>query len=83
MKIDDVVGDRVGFVKIDVEGKEISVIKGMNKTIERYRPFILFEDHNGNTLRYIMDIYSFYNITEIAKANYLAADPGVPLYARK
>jgi FkbM family methyltransferase len=43
-RVDDVVGDRpVGFVKIDVEGSEPEVFSGMARTIERWRPTIIFE----------------------------------------
>jgi len=39
--------DRVDFVKIDVEGAESVVIKGMSEILVRYRPQILLELH-GN-----------------------------------
>lgn len=35
--------DRIGLVKIDVEGLELSVIKGMMKTLKRDKPFITIE----------------------------------------
>ncbi|GAU82901.1 FkbM family methyltransferase [Bosea sp. BIWAKO-01] len=43
--IDDLAGslDRVDFVKIDVEGAEPEVLRGMTATIERHRPTILLE----------------------------------------
>jgi FkbM family methyltransferase len=34
---------RVDFIKIDVEGGELSVLRGATKTIEKYRPLIYFE----------------------------------------
>jgi len=33
----------VGFIKIDVEGMEFEVLKGLHKTIERWRPKIFIE----------------------------------------
>jgi FkbM family methyltransferase len=36
------------FVKIDVEGAEIEVIRGMRDILERYRPVILCEMHGRN-----------------------------------
>lgn len=44
---DDVMGewgiDRVDAIKIDVEGHEIDVLKGLQNTIKRDRPLIVFE----------------------------------------
>lgn len=37
------------FVKIDVEGHELSVLKGMNKSIEKNKPIIAFEGKSGTT----------------------------------
>ena len=72
MKLDDVINENVAFVKIDVEGGEIGVIKGMNNIILKNKPSILFEDHTGETIIYIKHEFPFYKIKEIAKANYLA-----------
>lgn len=33
----------VGLVKIDVEGNEAKVVKGLERTIRRYRPFVCWE----------------------------------------
>jgi FkbM family methyltransferase len=33
----------ISLVKIDVEGAELEVLRGLKTTIEKYRPFILFE----------------------------------------
>ena len=33
----------IALIKIDVEGAELEVIKGLRMTIEKHRPFILFE----------------------------------------
>jgi hypothetical protein len=34
-----------GFVKIDVEGAEAHVLRGMKKTLQQYRPHLLIEMH--------------------------------------
>lgn len=52
--IDDFVEDlrieKVDLIKIDVEGAEISVIKGAVKTIEKFRPILYFEnDRKANS----------------------------------
>ena len=43
---------KIDFIKIDVEGVEYSVLKGCEKTIKNYRPYIIFEhgmvDKNTN-----------------------------------
>ncbi|MGH9244424.1 MAG: FkbM family methyltransferase [Acidimicrobiales bacterium] len=35
--------ERVGFVKIDVEGHELEVLRGAERTLERWRPTLLVE----------------------------------------
>lgn len=51
MKVDDVVSglglDRVDFVKIDVEGLEFEVLKGMVDVILKYKPVIFCEIYQG------------------------------------
>lgn len=45
--LDNYVGERdlrsVDFIKIDVEGFEMNVLRGGRKTVEKYRPFVLLE----------------------------------------
>jgi FkbM family methyltransferase len=36
-------GESVGFLKIDIEGMEMEVLKGLEKTISRWRPNIFIE----------------------------------------
>jgi len=43
VRIDDLVTDRIDFVKIDIEGHEPSAIEGMRRLIERHRPTIVTE----------------------------------------
>ncbi|MDZ5085411.1 MULTISPECIES: FkbM family methyltransferase [Mycobacteriaceae] len=43
MRVDDLNLEPV-FVKIDVQGYEVDVLRGMSSTIERARPLILIED---------------------------------------
>jgi hypothetical protein len=38
---------RIDGVKIDVQGMEIHVLKGMADTLKRYRPKLLVEFHKG------------------------------------
>lgn len=47
VSIDDLVGQQIlappTFVKIDVEGAELDVLQGMSKTIQEFKPVILYE----------------------------------------
>mgnify|MGYP001060765249 CR=1 FL=1 len=51
--VDDIVNelslDRVDWVKIDVEGAECEVLRGLKQTISKYRPKIVFEVAIKNT----------------------------------
>jgi FkbM family methyltransferase len=45
-KLDSVLaGEKIKFVKIDTEGFELNILKGMKKTIEKDNPIIIFEYH--------------------------------------
>lgn len=41
--------DRIDLVKIEVDGSELAVIDGMQKTIARYRPDLLITDFGGES----------------------------------
>ena len=43
LRLDDLELERVGFMKIDVEGHELDVLHGAADTIERWRPRLLVE----------------------------------------
>ena len=44
LTLDDVVGQRpIRFIKIDVEGAELHVLRGATKTVDRDRPLVAFE----------------------------------------
>jgi FkbM family methyltransferase len=42
----------VDFLKIDVEGRELNVIKGAKRTIQRCKPFMVIEQKPGNAEKY-------------------------------
>ncbi len=48
----------VDFIKIDVEGYELNVVKGAKQTILRNKPYILVEDHGIKTpiVKYLEDL---------------------------
>jgi FkbM family methyltransferase len=43
LRLDDFVREPVGFIKIDVEGHELSVLEGTSNLINRERPVVLLE----------------------------------------
>lgn len=44
MAIDTLALERVGFIKLDIEGSEPEALRGAKDTIKRCRPVILYED---------------------------------------
>lgn len=44
--------DRLDFIKIDVEGAELSVLQGAEQVIEKFRPSLLVEIEARHTARY-------------------------------
>jgi FkbM family methyltransferase len=59
VKLDDVIpalAQRIDFIKIDVEGAELEVLKGASKLIERDKPVLVIETGNGN-LRRLLDYF--------------------------
>ncbi len=42
-RVDDIVNEKIDFIKIDIEGHEPSAIRGMAQIIAKYRPIILSE----------------------------------------
>jgi len=52
-RLDDLLpGDRrIDFIKIDVEGAELGVLRGAERTIDRWRPVVLFESGPGGAER--------------------------------
>jgi FkbM family methyltransferase len=42
-RLDEFDLDNIGFIKIDVEGHELAVLEGAERTLERWRPVLLIE----------------------------------------
>ena len=54
-KLDDVIKDKeISFIKIDVEGHELSVIEGANNIINKYKPTLLVEIEEKHTKKHIL-----------------------------
>ena len=41
----DQLGLKIGMIQLDIEGAELRTLKGASKTIERFKPHIIFEVH--------------------------------------
>ena len=50
VRLDDVVTGKVDFLKMDVERSELEVLRGAEKILEKYRPYIAAELHEGPRL---------------------------------
>lgn len=60
--LDDLKIKKLDFIKIDVEGFEFEVFKGIKNNIKKYSPMILMEWHAGTTGRDFFDNDIFNNI---------------------
>ncbi|MBL8054621.1 MAG: FkbM family methyltransferase [Nitrospira sp.] len=58
-RLDDYGFDGVGFIKIDVEGHELSVLKGARATIVREQPTLLVEIENRHKPNAVADVTAF------------------------
>lgn len=63
-KLDDIFeGEKLNFIKIDVEGGEFNVLKGAYNTLNKFRPIVIFESGTGG-LEYFnytpQDIFDFF-----------------------
>ena len=65
----------VSLIKVDVEGAEIEAIIGALSTIRKFKPQIIFEAWNAQTLEGIKKILVplGYHIKEICPENYIAS----------
>jgi FkbM family methyltransferase len=65
------------FIKIDVEGNELSVIKGAQKVICRHRPYIIFEFWESWWNRGGKDIFAMLN----PRYELIVAQTGMPAFS--
>jgi hypothetical protein len=59
-RLDSVISDGVSFVKIDVEGHELSVLRGASGLIERCRPVFLVEAENRHHAGATDSLFQFF-----------------------
>ena len=67
----------IAFVKVDVEGFEMEVFNGMNKTIEQHKPFIMAEicDENFDKIKSSLSGFGYWYIRLGKGINYLFVPP--------
>ncbi|MBC7536666.1 MAG: FkbM family methyltransferase [Ferruginibacter sp.] len=58
-KLDDFIFNNIGFIKIDVEGHELSVLRGSKETIRRNLPALLIEIEDRHKLNAVADVPLF------------------------
>ena len=80
VSIDDLIAQKQiqppNFVKVDVEGAELDVLKGMSETIKTYKPTIIYEIDDGERAAYerkYQELASFlqsfnYQVTQTANS---------------
>lgn len=70
-KGDEIIGNRiVGFIKIDVEGFELEVLKGLSSTIARDRPSMMVEvdQHNREAFDRLIDELGYRLVEELPES---------------
>lgn len=65
--------DRIDFIKIDVEGHEINLLRGAENTLSKYKPSIFIEvfDENKSNIFSILENLGYKYIKEFDYSNYL------------
>jgi FkbM family methyltransferase len=58
-RLDAIVKEPVGFIKIDVEGHELSVLKGGADILNNYKPVVLVEVENRHNVDSVADVRNF------------------------
>lgn len=65
-RLDDEVDEKIGFMKVDVEGHELPVLRGAQRIIEGSRPVVMVEceeRHNPGGLVKLKDLFAARNYT--------------------
>ncbi len=65
--LDDIITDKISFVKLDIEGSEVEALKGSEKTIVKYRPKIAVavyhnQEHFWKIPEYLLSLDKTYKV---------------------
>ena len=83
-RLDDVLPDdvRPAFVKIDVEGAELEVLRGASATLRRHRPLVAFEHGRGSADYYGTTPEALHDLLSALGYEICGLD-GTPAYSRE
>lgn len=70
---------KVDLIKIDVEGHELRVLKGMAKTIESRQPVVFVEILEDSSIELVLDLLTGYSIARIADQENRIVHPYLPI----
>ena len=59
--------DKIDLIKIDVEGHEINVLKGMEKTLKKFSPIIVFESQKKEIINGSSKVIDFLKSKKYSK----------------
>jgi FkbM family methyltransferase len=59
VRLDDVVTEPVGFIKIDVEGHEIAVLEGAQRLLNEHKPILLIESERRHNAEAPESVFRF------------------------
>lgn len=71
LPLDDIIKEKVDFIKIDVEGMEIEVLKGSLNRISADKPIIFIESDKISEVLKILGPYGYYIEKPLANLNYI------------
>lgn len=74
VKLDDVVKERVDFIKIDIEGAEIGAIKGSKEILSKWKPTIISEFAPKDIKKFGATAEEYLRIMQELKYNFYDAD---------
>jgi FkbM family methyltransferase len=73
-KLDDfAINEKIGIIKIDVEGHELNVLHGASETIKKNQPIILFEQHIEDFIEGkspVIDLLKIYGYNDFITAEF-------------
>ena len=72
----DSIVNKPDFIKIDVEGLELDVLQGMEKTLQKFNPDLFIELHGSSMNRKIMNIANIFSFLDAYNYNIYHIESG-------